>query len=373
MDFEVDVTALRGLTRLLDRLGEDANEGTNYLQSNTELEYGEGLLNRARGSHEEALQQVQWFLDSITEYTAVKSRFALDEAIKYYQATDAASAAELDATYPRGITPDRSQLANFYRAPGDPSRFTDHAEPQTQYRPIPDYNADPAFQFSPQMWDIASPTSSVRDTIWGATWLAAQLGICDRPYDPYESLVKPFSGDWAAVRGCADTFANISAALADMAANLRYAALGIDSVWTGNAASRFQFHLTKSAAKLVAAGDPLLDLTEQYKTCSTAMFEIGKVVGSLISDIVDAALILIAEISLATATSETVVGGVIFGAAALYEGYKLWQLIREAMDLVGRADSLTSAFNATVGDFGLVGSTDTLPNISAPPPLPAFE
>jgi hypothetical protein len=101
------------------------------------------------------------------------------------------------------------------------------------------------------------------------------------------------------------------------------------------------------------------------------MFEIGNVVASLISDIVDAALIFAAEASLAAATSETVVGGVVFGTAALYEGYKMWHMIKECLDLVGRAGSLTSALNSSAGSFGLVDGARPLPVLAPPPTLPA--
>lgn len=48
------------------------------------------------------------------------------------------------------------------------------------------------------------------------TVLATELGVCDRPYDPYEAIVTPLTGDWAGVRGCADVFHNSGMALTEM-------------------------------------------------------------------------------------------------------------------------------------------------------------
>ncbi|MEO3770562.1 hypothetical protein [Micromonospora sp. B9E7] len=371
MGFDVDVAALRGLPQVFDRLGEDARAGLAYFDANTALEYGPGFINRINGKHEKAMLAIRDFVEDIAKYTAADTGTALRQSLDYYERTDAAAAEKLDQAFRRTWTVDRSEFADLYRDASLPAPFADRADPQQLLRSVPDYNKDDAFQFEPQMWDLASPTSLTRDAIWGATWLAAKLGICDRAYDPYESLVKPIAGDWAAVRGCADVFDSLAAALAGMADNVRWGALGTEQHWQGKAATAFQAHLVDSARKLDTAGGPLLALGVEYRKTAEAMFEIGKVLGSLLSDLADAAMIFTVTASTAVATSETVIGGIAFGAAALYEGYKMWDILKEALDLVGRADSLTSAFTATVGNFGMAASVRELPVLApAPDGLP---
>ncbi|MFI6265284.1 hypothetical protein [Micromonospora sp. NPDC051006] len=367
MGFDVDVAALRGLPTVFDRLGDDARAGLDYIDTNTALEYGPGFINRISGKHERAVSDVRGFVEDVAKFTASRTGSSLRQSLDYYERTDGAAAEQFDRAFRGGGQVDRSQFASFYRATGSAAGFADRAEPRESFRAIPDYGKDDAFQFEPQLWDIASPTSLTRDALWGATWLAAKLGICDRAYDPYESLIKPIAGDWTGVRGCADVFGNVASALGGMAVNVRWAALGSEQYWQGKAATAFQAHLVNSARKLDEAAVPLVALAAEYRKTAEAMFEIGKVLGSLLSDLVDAAMIFVAAASTAAATSETVVGGVVFGAAAIYEGYKMWDLFKEALDLVGRADSLTSAFTSAVGDFGLAAGADQLP-VLAPPP-----
>ncbi|MEU8387350.1 hypothetical protein [Micromonospora sp. NPDC048843] len=367
MGFAVDVAALRGLPPLFDRLGDDARAGLTYVESNTVLEYGPGFINRISGKHENAMLAIRDLVEDVAKYTAADTGATLRQSLDYYERTDAAAAERLDQAFRRDWALDRSEYAGFYRDTALPAPFADRTDPQQLLRAVPDYDKDDAFQFEPQLWDMASPTSVARDVIWGATWLAAKLGICDRAYDPYESLLKPVAGDWAGVRGCADVFGNLAAALAGMADNVRWGALSSEQHWQGKAATAFQAHLVDSARKLDTAGAPLLALAAEYRRTAEAMFEIGKVLGSLLSDLVDAAMIFTVTASTAVATSETVIGGVVFGAAALYEGYKMWDIFKEALDLVGRADSLTSAFTAAVGNFGMAATAQELP-VLAPAP-----
>lgn len=369
MTFKVDVPGLNSLPLMLDRLGKDSQNGAKYASDNASLEYGEGLLNAAKGDHEEVIRQITGFLENIDRYTAGQTGSAVRAAISYYLATDMASAGRVDAKY-RGADVNRWEFARYYRLPGQDVLFGDCAEPQSKYLPIADYNADPAYQFEPQLWDIASPASIVRDVIWEATSLLAKLGVCDRAYDPYETWIKPLSGDWASVRGCADVFGSISAALEDMADNVRWAALGLDQVWSGRAASELQAHLLLSAKKLADAAEPLAALAEPYTIASKGMFDIGKLVGSLISDLLDAAIIFIAEASLAVGTSGTVVGGVVFGAAAVYEGYKVLDAVMLLMDCLGRADSVMASYQSALRDFGLLEQGNPLPMLDQPPTLP---
>ncbi|MGS2616127.1 hypothetical protein ACVCAH_16625 [Micromonospora sp. LZ34] len=368
MGFDVDVAALRGLPAVFDRLGDDARAGLSHLDTNTALEYGPGFINRISGKHERAVSDIRGFVEDIAKFTAGHTGASLRQALNYYERTDEAAAEHLDRSFRGDGQLDRSQFASLYRAAGSAAPFADRAEPRDSLREVPDYNKDDAFQFEPQLWDIASPTSVTRDAIWGATWLGAKLGICDRAYDPYESFIKPVAGDWAGVRGCADAFDNIASSLGGMADNLRWAALCSEQHWQGRAATAFQAHVVNSARKLDVAAGPVSALAAEYRRTAEAMFELGKVLGSLLSDLVDAAMIFVATASTAVGTSETVIGGVVFGAAAIYEGYKVWDIVKEALDLVGRADSLTSAFTSAVADFGMASGAGELP-VLAPPPV----
>jgi hypothetical protein len=350
-------------------LGGDARIGVTYVQGNTALGYGDGLLNRASNAHEEVVSGVTCLLQDIAKYPAAAGSEAVTTALDYYEHTDEATAASLDELGPTAWI-DRGEFSIYYRTDGNPSTFMDVYAPRDRYRSVTDYDKADQFQYAPQLWDVASPSSWMRDAIWGATELGTRLGIFDRAYDPFEAWVKPLAGDWTGVRACADVWDYVALALRDMSGNLRRHALGVDGVWGGNAANVAISHCWYNGEKILEAVPPMQDLARLYRECADAMFEIGKVMGSLIADLSDAAMIFIAEASLAATTSGTVVGGLVFGGAALYEGYKIWDIIKECMDLVGRADSVTSALSSAGGDFGLIRDIGDLPILTGPLDLP---
>jgi hypothetical protein len=90
VDFDVDVAALRGLPAVFDRLGDDARAGLSYLDTNTALEYGPGLINKIIGRHERVVSDIRGFVEDIAKYTAAQSGSALRQALDYYERTDEA-------------------------------------------------------------------------------------------------------------------------------------------------------------------------------------------------------------------------------------------------------------------------------------------
>ncbi|MEU7902984.1 hypothetical protein [Actinoplanes sp. NPDC049118] len=366
----MDIPGASKLPPALDRLGVDARAGMTFVKDNTGLAYGDGLLNKIKDSHEAVVSAVTYLLEDIAKYPAEQGSAAVTLALHAYESADRGAVTRLDDAG-RAVFVDRTKFSGYYRMDGDPTSFTDAYEPQGRYKAtIADYNKADQFQYAPALWDVASPTSWMRDAIWGATELGAKMGIFDRAYDPFESWVKPLAGDWAGVRACADVWDSIALALEDMSGNLRRHALGVDGVWGGNAADALISHCWYNGEKILDVTTPMRGLAARYRESADAMFEIGKVMGSLIADLCDAAMIFISEASLAAATSETIVGGVVFGGAAIYEGYKIWDIVKECLDLVGRADSLTSALSSAGGDFGLIGDVGNLPILTGPLDLP---
>jgi hypothetical protein len=369
VSFWIDIPGAGKLPPALDRLGDDARGGMAYVKDNTVLAYGDGLLNKAQSGHEALVSAVTYFLEDIARYPAGQGSAAVTLALHAYEETDRGSAARLDDAG-RAVFVDRHEFSNYYRMGGSVSGFADAYEPQDRFKAVADYDKADQFQYAPALWDIASPSSWVRDAIWEATELGAKMGIFDRAYDPFESWVKPLAGDWTGVRACADVWDNVALALQDMSGNLRRHALGVDGVWSGNAADALISHCWYSGEKILDVVAPMQGLAARYRESADAMFEIGKVMGSLIADLCDAAMIFVSEAALAATTSETIVGGVVFGGAAVYEGYKIWDIITECLDLVGRADSLTSALSSAGGDFGLVRGIGDLPILTGPLDLP---
>ncbi|MPY96837.1 MAG: hypothetical protein GEU97_02360 [Actinophytocola sp.] len=365
MGFSVEPDAVAGLSKQFDRLAESATQGKSYVATHTDLDLtGEGLINLIVGGHQQVQDQVEQFLKTLADPTASGTAGALDTAAKYYRATDDTNARELDATYPSVDV--SAAKEGTERVEANVGAFQDVADPTARYKPPQDYNAE--MPYEPHWSSLASPTSALRDAIWNVTNAAASLGICDRAYDPFEVFLKPMVGDWAGMRGCADVFRNVGAAVTDMADNVRWSAQNLSGAWTGNAADSCQLHLFVLAKSLESARQPLEDIANEYQGAANGAQDLSSSIGVLLSDIADAALAVAASAAVSGAAGATGVGlpiALIVGAFTLTRIYKVVRGVMQILDLVARVRATVDAYNGAAGDFGKVDATSPLPKLPA--------
>src|SRR5262245_58285093 len=185
------------------------------------------------GGHESAVHKVEDFLDKLGGPVAGNCADAVRYAVTYYKQTDARAAAALDDSYPDTERRDDTDMGHNVHptATSAGGRFHDVAEPTDRYKEPPDYSGE--YQFEPQPVVCISPAAAGRAIIVEATELAASLGLGHR-WDPYESILKPISGDWNGLRKCKDVFENVGNALGDMAGNLRVGSDSVSGVWSGH-------------------------------------------------------------------------------------------------------------------------------------------
>ena len=267
----------------------------------------------------------------------------------------------VDATYGETNLASPGPSSIYLQAHANLSPFADTGRPTEAYRPVADYNA--SFEHEWEMTDVVSPASMGRDVIWWATEQLTHFGFLDRAYDPYETWIKPLCGDWAGLRGCADVFTNLATAVEHMGDNVYHSALKLPAVWQGNAADACQSHLISIQACLFAAATPFRAIAVEYKSAAMGAHDFRKTLSSLLSDLLDAALIFAIEVAAAGATSETIVGAIIFGGAAFYEGKIIVDLVRELIDVYGRFNAMVDATSSSVNDFGLVDADYALPRL----------
>lgn len=371
MTLKVDATALAGLPAQLERLRGAANDGQSYVLAHTALSYG-GILNRITGSHEGAVERVRGFLDRLANPVAGNGADAVQAAIRAYETTDQAAAERLDDSYPVtgpvhavnscGI-PETIRVGGMS---GSTVAFADVANPTARYTPPPDRSAD--YQYQPLI--AVSPAAFGRAVIVEATGLAAHLGL-GHPWDPYEAVLKPLTGDWNGLRGCADVFGNVAGAVEDMAANLRSAAGSVHSAWEGNAADGMIAYLLRVAAAVQEAKEPLLHLAEAYEHAADGAHELFGALGEILDNLMDTVVAFIAEASAAVATSETIIGGLLFGGAAAYDAYRMYELIKMVVESMALADAIVEAVRSAGHGFGAVDGDIRLPELETTrPPLP---
>jgi uncharacterized protein YukE len=361
MSFTVEPASLKKLPEMLDRFGEDARKGKEYVTEKTKIGWqSQGLLNLLEGTHDANVATVTDWLGRADTECAKSTRTAVNNAISYYDSTDKAAAARLDASYPAAEIEEPNEGYQYY-AYNHTAAFADKMEPTQRYKEIEDHSAE--FQYQPSMLDLGSPTMMARDIIYEASQVLVKFGLLDKPYDLFDSMMKVFAGDWVAFRGCKDVFDNVADACEDMSSNLHWAARSVPNCWEGNAAEGCTGHLFKIKDAMFEAAEPLRKLGEEYEKSAEAMEKLGAVVADLVADAMDEAILVAADGAAAAATSETIVGGLIFGSVALYECYKLLKTLKEIFEIPRKAMAVIELYQSAANGMGT-------PNGGAMPELP---
>jgi hypothetical protein len=165
------------------------------------------------------------------------------------------------------------------------------------------------------VFDTLSPTSQVRELIWRITEIGVDLGLLDHPYDVLEEAVKPFSGDWTAFAGCADTYRHLADALTDAGGCVLDGVGKVPRVWTGNAADQCAAGLARFAGDLGVAVGPLRATASAYASTAVQIRAHAEALAALltilIDEVVEAALDgasggVLAEVQVATTVEDAV-------------------------------------------------------------------
>jgi hypothetical protein len=323
MSFTVDAAGLAGLPTQLDRLKQDALRGSGYVGDHATMSYG-GVLNDITADHERIVHDVRGYLEKLAGPVAGNTGEAVRAALTYYGHADAKAAARLDATYPETRGGPDSYGSTSYSSGARRERFGDLAAPSSHYVAPRDHHVD--YPDEPTALDQISASAVGRWMIIRATELAAKIGLGHR-WDPYEEILKPVTGDWNGLRGCADVYANVGGAVGDMAVNLRAMADAVPEVWSGNAADGLTGYLLKVAGQLDDASRPFADLGTSYQRAAENAHEHFQQAGELLNDLIDLIALFIVEAAAAVATAETGVGPAILGAAAAVDAFEIYETI----------------------------------------------
>lgn len=363
MGFSVVPSDVSALGKQQERLQDDAVKGKSYVTNNTDLGLtGEGLINLVTGGHRNVQSEVENFLAKLADPTASNTAQALAAAARYYRSTDDDQAAAMDRTYP-GVDVGAAKRGGR-EVTAEVGAFADITDPEEHYQPPKDYNGE--FPYEPNWKDIISPGSLLRDAIWKVTEAATALGICDRPYDPFEVVLKPLCGDWAGLRACADVYRNVGAATTAMATNIRWSVQGLEESWTGNAADSATVHLLTLAKALESAKGPLESIAKEYESAANGANEFSASIGVLLADITDAAISAAASSAVAGLAGSTGVGlpvALVVGAFTLTRIYKVVKGIKDIIDLLVRLEAALKTFDAAGNDFGKVDQQNPLPKL----------
>jgi hypothetical protein len=372
-DFSVQAPALRELSGLLDRAEEDCRAGRKYLQDAVSRISGEGLINRITDSHDVVVQTLDTWFGQVADGALATTSKAITDAAAYYDRTDHASAAQLDATYPPAYLTDAREHTDYVpiEPPEGTGRFADVVEPQEHLTDVKDYNRE--MDGSPNWWDAFSPMAHIGNAIESVTWVAAQLGWMDRPIDPQAEIVKPWVGDWAGVRAAADVFERLGHLCRTMAINIDWASQGTEQVWTGRAGEGCALYLMNLGRPLGDGQPPLQELSKQYKEAAEEMVTLRDAVVNVLNQIGDSAISAAVACGVGGGAAATGVGAPVAVGAALFAGWKIKRVVDgvyEIFDLRGKLETVLSVVKAAQTDFGSLSGSAAMPQLPPHPETP---
>ena len=352
MGFSVDVAALAGLPRQTSRLSEDAAAARTYVERYTQLSSGEGIINIVLGGHREATRKVSMFYRMLNA-AADRQSNAVSAALNHYRQTDLAAAAALDARLPATNTPltqpDMGSLG-----------FADRGEPQNGLRAPKDYSDQ--YRFEMKWNSYLSPTSYARSTILEFTTLAVRHGLLDRPIDVFNEWLKPWFGDWAGFRACADVYENLANASLTMSANVRSGSIDSQFVWTGNAADSCRRDLNNTTEALNLANMRLHELAAEYRSVAESTYKLVEAVVGLLMVAADIAAAGAADLAFSKGNP-----GAAIGFHLVTSAMNVWRLIEIAtkvLDCIKIAQSGAKAFESGIEGLNIIDPKGPMPSLA---------
>jgi hypothetical protein len=245
--------------------------------------------------------------------------------------------------------------------------FADTVEPSSRLTPPPDHSGDLPHPIP--VLRAGSFAEALRELVWRATELGTRLGLCDRPYDVLEELIRPVVGDWPGLHGCADVFRNIGAACVDMGENLGANQLAIHWAWSGNAADACREHLVGMELSLRATDERLRQIAAAYDRVADDVSALCQKLGDALGHLADLAAIALIEAEAAVLSVPTAIGPLILGSAAAAEFYEFYQAMMFGFEIGKAIDILVHDFANELRRFANLDDP-AMPIVPTPPALP---
>ena len=358
--FRADPSAIQEFGKLVGKQSDHANACDRYIMSNTLLQQdSEGWLNQLSGAHDALIDNSRVWFQALGRWTLEGAELSILDSAAYYGRTDAETAADFDSKLAHHTT-NRSlpDPTTYFQERSRVGVFGETADPASHLGKPDDYAAQGGWRWQPDWSDTVSIASAGRGAIMAATDFLAWTGALDRGYDPYEFLLKPVTGDWSGFRGCADVFRGAADAARAVSGNLYHGRLGLAPSWEGKAADSCESFFELVAMAVGPAADVLDRIGDEYERAAQGAFDFASVVGSLLSDLIDAAIILAAAASAGAATGP--VGWLVGGSIAAWEAAQIVACIQKLADAWTVANDIITTFKSGENSFGRLWASDKM-------------
>ncbi|OLT43742.1 hypothetical protein BJF85_21150 [Saccharomonospora sp. CUA-673] len=178
-------------------------------------------------------------------------------------------------------------------------------------------------------------------------WVGEALGLITG-VNPGEWAAEKFAGDFETVQKAGVAVGNLAKFNEDFAAEIRTGLTAVGEGWAGNAHDAAGEYFTKVADTIAGQIDVLDGLSKDIETVAVGMYEAAKAVKGFLEQLLDLAIAIGLELAAAAASSWTVIGPILAGAAAA-------ATITKAIGVWGQAlTAHTTAWNSCQAFVGIV-------------------
>ncbi|WP_240519732.1 hypothetical protein [Amycolatopsis antarctica] len=166
--------------------------------------------------------------------------------------------------------------------------------------------------------------------------------------NPGEWVAEKFAGDFEAVQKAGVAVENLAMFNGDFAAAINKGLSEVADGWGGNAYDTANEYFSKVATTIDGQVDTLESLGRDIKEVAVGMYETAKGVKGLLDQLMDLLIAIGIELAAAAASSWTVIGPILSGAAAV-------ATVTKAMGVWGQAlNAHTTAWNSAQAFVGVV-------------------
>lgn len=177
-------------------------------------------------------------------------------------------------------------------------------------------------------------------------------------FNPFEWVAEQFAGDWEAVQKAGVALENLGEFNVEFGLAIKS---GLDAVahnWTGNAAAAANTYFSGLSQTIRDQQNELAAMGRDFKQAAVGMYETANAIKGLVETLFDLVLAVGLELAAAAASSWTIIGPILAGAAAA-------ATITKAMGVWGRILEVhTLAWDAAQGLVGVMaGYLSTLDDL----------
>ena len=187
-------------------------------------------------------------------------------------------------------------------------------------------------------------------------------------FDVFGWASEKVTGDWEGVGKAASAAGNLSRFNTAFAQEINTQwQQSAGATWHGNAARNAEQNFTHLASCIKFQVSPLEDIERQLTNISTGMRELGRLIGDILQDISDWAILAGISLAAEAALASTGVGSIIAVQQAALTALYFAQIVKRAADLVKLVNKAYKAIYGVIGVLNTLSSQTTPDNL---PPLP---